>query len=391
MAKQKCGTCRFYEEAGFAGSGWCHHPQRVKTTGALVMVRRNELACRDGWDQNLWEAAGPEDSAPHGELAPAAERTLPVESHGHARSREQRPRLAGEDVLLSEARILSEGPSSWEQTPKPFPMAGFDPRTAIFRAREAYRERSRAKAAAVRKESAAEALSDADVFVGGPTGEQDRPTMSLDRHMPGGSSIPGARGSRDPSERKPVGSIAVSAVESVDNVPFSVRPEEAGLSHGETPRELGISPPSTPVESPMQHVYQALTMERPAMAPTPRDSGRRFETFADEEVEDPPTKREKPAALPIWFRTDLPRVCRSCRDYRPAADGQRGWCGNTWAFTHSRLVGADDGVPCQSAIGDWWVPADDVWLVAADVSAHGRATPLLDRQIGVDIAKRRRS
>jgi hypothetical protein len=96
-------------------------------------------------------------------------------------------------------------------------------------------------------------------------------------------------------------------------------------------------------------------------------------------------------SLPGWFRTDLPRLCRSCRDYRPSADGQRGWCANSWAFTHRRLVHEDDAAPCQSAIGDWWLPVDDVWLVAADVSSHGRATPLLDRLAGKSDPQRRRS
>ena len=95
--------------------------------------------------------------------------------------------------------------------------------------------------------------------------------------------------------------------------------------------------------------------------------------------------------LPDWYRTELPRICRTCRDYRPSADGQRGWCANTWAFTHRRLVLEDDPAPCQSAIGDWWLAVDDVWLVAADVSSHGRATPLLDRLAAKAEQQRRRS
>jgi hypothetical protein len=95
--------------------------------------------------------------------------------------------------------------------------------------------------------------------------------------------------------------------------------------------------------------------------------------------------------LPDWYRADLPRICRTCRDYRPSAEGQRGWCANSWAFTHRRLVLEDDPAPCQSAIGDWWLPVDDVWLVAADVSSHGRATPLLDRLTGKADRQRRRS
>jgi hypothetical protein len=100
---------------------------------------------------------------------------------------------------------------------------------------------------------------------------------------------------------------------------------------------------------------------------------------------------EEEERLPDWYRTELPRICRTCRDYRPSADGQRGWCANTWAFTHRRLVLEDDPAPCQSAIGDWWLAVDDVWLVAADVSSHGRATPLFDRLTTKTEKQRRRS
>ncbi|HEX2281718.1 MAG TPA: hypothetical protein VHG52_08145, partial [Thermomicrobiales bacterium] len=96
-------------------------------------------------------------------------------------------------------------------------------------------------------------------------------------------------------------------------------------------------------------------------------------------------------ALPDWYRVDLPRICRTCRDYRPSTDGQRGWCANSWAFTHRRVVLEDDPAPCQSAIGDWWLPVDDIWLVAADVASHGRPTPLLDRLTAKAEEQRRRS
>ena len=58
---------------------------------------------------------------------------------------------------------------------------------------------------------------------------------------------------------------------------------------------------------------------------------------------------------------ELPRSCRTCRDFRPAESGDRGWCNNAWAFTHSQMVDADD-LACQSTIGCWWTPYDEVWL-----------------------------
>lgn len=81
----------------------------------------------------------------------------------------------------------------------------------------------------------------------------------------------------------------------------------------------------------------------------------------------------------LW--NDVPRVCRTCRDFRPAESGDRGWCNNKWAFNHRRMVDADER-PCDSSVGCWWLPHDDVWLASSDISAHGQPTPLLDLWLG---------
>ena len=73
-----------------------------------------------------------------------------------------------------------------------------------------------------------------------------------------------------------------------------------------------------------------------------------------------------------------PRQCRACRDFRPADGGERGWCGNPWAFSYRRMVEGEDVAPCAAAFGDWWLPKDVIWLDSGDISAHGLATPLLD-------------
>lgn len=74
----------------------------------------------------------------------------------------------------------------------------------------------------------------------------------------------------------------------------------------------------------------------------------------------------------------VPRTCRSCRDFRPAENGERGWCNNNWAFHHRRMVDADD-LPCETSFGSWWLPHDDSWLKKADISRHGHPTPSFDR------------
>jgi hypothetical protein len=85
----------------------------------------------------------------------------------------------------------------------------------------------------------------------------------------------------------------------------------------------------------------------------------------------------------------VPRMCRTCRDFRPADNGGRGWCTNKWAFSHRRMVDADE-LPCETSLGCWWLPHDEVWLSEADAAAHTEPTPLvdhwLDRRVSVSAA-----
>lgn len=89
---------------------------------------------------------------------------------------------------------------------------------------------------------------------------------------------------------------------------------------------------------------------------------------------------ELPDLLPR-VAPELPRMCRTCRDFRPTEGGERGWCTNPWAFSHRRMVDADE-LPCLTSIGCWWLPNDDVWLEQADISSHGQPTPLVDQWLG---------
>ncbi len=76
---------------------------------------------------------------------------------------------------------------------------------------------------------------------------------------------------------------------------------------------------------------------------------------------------------------DIPRQCRTCRSFRSADGGTRGWCTNEWAFTHRRMVN-DDDLACVSAIGCWWLPADHLSLDLDDAYDDVR-TPRMDELI----------
>jgi hypothetical protein len=361
VAKQKCETCRFFQEAGLAGSGWCHHPQRKTSNGVLVMVRRNELACRNAWSASLWEpvsgGADPEEAEPRHLMVTGP---LPPANFDDIRAVLSQDTIiadAGEDVLLSEARLIAEpvrpsAPS--HQAMLAHPGAGFDPRTALFRAREAHREKARAKDAAARQ---SESIEPGRLV--GDAGEEAR-------EVPADSVQP----ARENPDKSVVHRSEIPAEPWEEMVPASGDISPA-LFHGDDESVLGRwleeSPPAAIEDEPSHEELKLGNLGE----------------FAD-----------KP--LPAWFRTDLPKSCRTCRDFRPSLEGDTGWCANRWAFNKAmgepqQLVHEDEVIPCASPIGNWWAPVDDLWLVAADVSHHSRPTPFMDRYLPPKIAKKKRS
>lgn len=65
--------------------------------------------------------------------------------------------------------------------------------------------------------------------------------------------------------------------------------------------------------------------------------------------------------MTIDVASDIPRQCRTCRSFRSADGGSRGWCTNEWAFTHRRMVN-EENLACATTIGCWWLPADRYWM-----------------------------
>jgi len=146
---------------------------------------------------------------------------------------------------------------------------------------------------------------------------------------------------------------------------------------------------------------------RPASAAPPSPAAQPHPVMAerhdeDEEPRREPVRMEPPTPLrpqPAdfgeyggWFdlqsveprlAPELKRACETCRDFRPAENGVRGWCTNGDAFTLRTVVNASD-LPCISSFGCWWVPFDDVWLSEAAIRDHRNPTPLLDQTIAPD-------
>lgn len=465
MRQHKCGTCRFYQEARLASSGWCHHPQRKTTNDLMIMVRKNELACRDEWSHDLWEARANQpgtDGAPRTELFPDRKMPPATESEIAALLHAERAPNGGavsghnatDDVVLSELGAATERPTfrerpdivpDWaapksrpvESPASPAPISELGTRSAIIRARETYRERSRLEAARANEITRLTAKADlerpasigAELHPRGPDASQDvdfavasesltepaapllaapadgvpilvagdastaRPTSSTqddgrrlhvaaqELSPPAVSSSPGSQAltaqSRDTEltwlDEHPEFDAASELGESQ---PWPA-PEDAELAQaaaGESARydyDNDASEASSPASDDWSVADFAETEEYEAE----QIDG---EHWLDDVVVDDDYEEGSTSLPGFDLAAHLPRICRTCRDFRPAENGDRGWCANQWAFTHRRMVDADERTPCDGVLGNWWLPVDEVWSEAADVSSHGQPTPLLD-------------
>jgi len=501
VPKQRCGSCRFFQDAGLAGSGWCHHPLRKTTSDLLIMVRRNELACRDEWTRTLWEEGtfgGPEpmpaqpvDPATEVEIAALVRTDLTVDDG------------AVTDVVLGEARLVSDATPPWRlpaagiaapAVPVP-PTASFDSRTAILRAREAYRERVKAAerdrtaiAQAANADDAPVARAADPAVIDPLAGEfetgwapafepepedgggfdwalegdglaADLPLAQVDEHaVSADASGVGSRETgiaQEPDDRSYASLDAPltwreaethhGSAES-DDAPAAPRRWEAipveplAAQEAWTPIQpdwhaepagagdadwspVGVPAAEEDLWEPAAAMSQRTALPEPDadggwqgtpvwdeawIAGLARESARgehwaEWDLSTEDDEPEPPAAEpaarfedvETPAARPaaddllldpapfaaarIDLAPNVPRICRPCRDFRPAEGGDRGWCANQWAFTHRRLVDPDEAAPCESSIGNWWLPADELYIGDADISAHGLSTPLLDR------------
>lgn len=112
-----------------------------------------------------------------------------------------------------------------------------------------------------------------------------------------------------------------------------------------------------------------------------------FETESEFDIRAVVDRQSDLLDMRVHVAPHIPRVCETCRDFRPAENGERGWCTNAWAFTHRRMVNAADR-PCQSSIGCWWLPDDSVWLSDDDLIALDEPTPLVDTMLAQHYRRR---
>lgn len=403
VTQRKCGTCRHFEEGGIAGSGWCRHPLR-QDLQHMVLVRKSELACRNGWEQDLWEPRRSETDR----HTPDKDGAGPV----------SRPTLAP----------LDEEPGRTDTVAK-ITMAPLD--RSERRAVPAPRGIDRAPSVDTRRGSAASPRTVPSGPLRSTLPESD-PAPDLTRRE---TTLPRSTSTTSTTSEPPLGRPisrtprlntprltpddswanpsrwgAAAETDGLRPTPPRRRPvaPRASSTPGTAPipRSSDVGPPTrrsitTPPEPPQASTHGESWVQSRSGSTEPFELVPPAGTVPTNEsqVELPPAEPMAPdvagpdvagddvEGLAGTAAAELPRCCRTCRDFRPTEGGERGWCHNRYAFEHSRMVQADE-LACQSTIGHWWLPTDDWWLQKADISHHGRPTPIVDEYLHRLLAER---
>jgi hypothetical protein len=395
----------------------------------MVLVRKNELACREHWDGGLWEPRESIEPVPISNIPPS---TLVAESPVSDHLRQQYTDRVTSVGIAPTNRPIAETTVPTEQIGRresPNPVSSQPVERTIPVAEHSHAGSSQetsASSPAVHRESWGAPLPDMKRSepTERPRDESPRPTRPADPNPSPSPRAPlpaeenfrrswGAPRAFDEDQIRPV----VPRRADLEKRASAGEPPQAGraredrssniddisqlLSH---PRSNGVPP--TPARSDPDIERFGSRQPTGSISSTPPEDaplsgGRRgwtepFETTdqrpkrpaeatrpapVERELEPSPQEmRSQPEPAKVAMNPKLAKMsqcCGTCRDFRPAEGGERGWCNNPYAFDHRRMVRKNE-VACRSTIGDWWIPSDDWWMQQADYSHHGRPTPIVD-------------
>jgi hypothetical protein len=380
LAKHVCGSCRFFDEARDGKHGWCTHPERRETSSVRILVRAAELRCRNDWGDDLWLERSANDLVLDVVMNdPAAPSPL------HIERRQPPPEIS--------PTFQNNGPGRIESAPLMSTDANADSliehpeaktvsddlnRELLRKAHDRIRERQRNKGYSVvpKREQEGEALVISNQYIP-PSRDVNAPisrglTSSVFEF---GATSNDASFDDVPELAEPPSDLRVRQPVEPDPSRIVRRQQPAVRAQDPLIHELGVAPESFASAKGKPSWDDELDEPAAWSEPVERQPLRQ----SDLESWDLAVGEQEGETRPLWF--DIPRSCQTCRDFRSAGNGQRGWCNNQWAFKHRRMVDADD-IPCETSIGNWWLPGDEAWQGGYDISALGQPTPLMDKWFG---------
>jgi hypothetical protein len=352
MTRRECGSCRFFEQSGIGEAGWCRN-QRCQEIVGFALVRRQELACRIGWDKDYYESA-----ADAQDIVPGQNRPTPDPARQRS-GYQMRP----DDIIVGveQPRLTTEEP--------PMPVARSRTSNVGEAHRRALERRQMAQQAGdTTPQRRLETIAPAGAVARPPSDHgNDRPTVPP-APVIGDEGVGRPRLADTPPPRPAAQYAAHTAMTTnLPVTPESGYGDQSAASSRRTPppgTQAAPSYPEYPSSSPPRYPESAPLRypNDPAGAPTmPHDA------------QMPPLEAD-------WYAAERQRHrgkrCANCRDFQAAESGDRGWCRNRFAFPTPQLVGPND-LACLSCIGTWWA-ANDQWWLAKGATPQIASTPLAD-------------
>jgi hypothetical protein len=356
VTRRECGTCRFFEQSGIGESGWCRN-QRCREIVGLALVRRQELACRIGWDKDYYEALYGNDALP-GQNRPAPD---------PARQRTGYQGTRPDDIIVG------------VEQPRPVPEQPVMPPTRgrASNVGEAHRRALERRQVAQQSGEALppRRLSGALPLVDQPGiatehGRDYAPERA--RPLTGEEGVsPPRRAESPPQPPDTSRHLATTA-----NIPVASDASE----------RIGSVPPADPRWSPPPGMQTSPAPLDPRRIVAQTRDVMNAPLASHGEPPEPPFTFSSPSGAPQspleaeWYQAERQRHrgkrCANCRDFQVAESGDRGWCRNHFAFPTPQLVGPND-LACLSCIGTWWAASDQWWLAKAPAPQQ-MPTPLAD-------------
>jgi hypothetical protein len=353
MTRRECGSCRFFEQSGIGESGWCRN-QRCQEIVGFALVRRQELACRIGWDQDYYEsAAGAYD------VLPGQNRPVPDQARQRSGYQGKRP----DDIIVG-----VEQPRSSTEEP-PMPVA----RSRTSNVGEAHRRALERRQIAQQAGEATpqrrlETIAPAETVSRAPFDRGD------DRRSSPRATVVGDEGVGRPrlAETAPPQPTYHDAPHTAVTMNLPIAPE-TGYRDQSVASSRRTPPPGTQA-APSYPEYQApLPPRQTESVPSRYANGPPASSAMSHDGQMPPLEADWYAAERQHHRG---KRCANCRDFQAAESGDRGWCRNRFAFPTPQLVGPND-LACLSCIGTWWA-ANDQWWLAKGATPQVASTPLAD-------------